>query len=526
MLGVQLGGGTASADPTFSISGQILDASSTPINGQTVELEQNANIIFVTTSAGAGNYSFDGVATGAYSVVVLPANGYERSSVNGTVSTTDVTNLDLTITAPSTLAGHVLNAASLPTNGIDVEADFWDSVSENWIDGNPSPINADGSYSVSAINGTGPYRILFSVLDDSLPFLSTYYGQVFFIRNGVDTTQTGIVNVTAPVAITGLDVTITPAGYISGTVTSKGLPVPDQRVIVITLLSNNGGDFENVQPGPADGSYTVKVPADTVLYVAAESGTGDYYPQIYKGQYLFGTNFQSVTVAPGATVPNIDFSLFAIDLSELIELQFLPIDQGTGLNEAAEGGETTLHVVGPGSSVVDYQSQILTDQSIILSDTPGDYEFEFTNATGQRLAIDSFTNPNLGTVVPTNPCVLDYGPISQADLTSTDGEELPIGVTLDSDLTLCNSTPTTPTTHHHSATVAGSTTVVAAPTPTPTPTATVTPNPSATTRMTATATPKPLVIPASSGLPWWIWLLIVVGILIIIAIAIALFRRR
>jgi hypothetical protein len=427
------------------------------------------------------------------------------------------------VSPPFTISGQVTSLIGYPAGTAQVAVGYYTAGA--WQYSSNVNVGVDGMYSVDATDGPGEYDLYFTVSDNSVPFLSTYFGGSVDEPDGSLSANAGIIDATAGTDIANQAVVLVPAGYITGTVESGGAALAGQDLQAFD--PNSPDEYDASAPTDSNGRYSIKVPANDPLAVVS-FGSSVYYPQFYDGYFADIAGYTPVTASQGATVANVDFTLNPLNAS-FAAIVNAEQNQGGSLQPLATG---TSHLY-----VIDEQGNVLQTANASLSggvhalvaSTPGEYEFEFTNTAGQRLAIDNYDFGN-GSVVPPNPCVVDPGSLSQDDLNGLPPFPGQLEFTLDPDLSICNAAPSTPTapTKHHAFVFSGSTTTtVATPTPTPTPTPTETPSASPSPSPSASSTPAPKVAPQGGGLPWWVWLLIiVVGILILAGIAFVLFRRR
>jgi hypothetical protein len=441
---------------------------------------------------------------------------------------------------PFTISGQVTSLVGYPAGTAQVAVGYYTAGA--WQYSSNVNVGVDGMYSVDATDGPGEYDLYFTVVDNSAPFLGTFSDGSLHEPDGTTATNPGVINATNVTDIPGIDVALVAAGFITGTVTAKGLPVVGDDVQAADTIT--GDEFDATAPTDSTGKYSIKVAAGDAMAVGIGTDPNNF-PQQYSG-YSFGTNgYDPVTVGAGATTSGIDFVLNPLNGS-----LFLQLDVKDPSKQVLDNVASHLYVIDDHGNVAQTANvNIAGGFGILIASTPGEYEFEFTNASGARLAIKSYDlsipdqgngngngngngSVDSGSITPPDPCIADSGEVTQANLDAQPGYgPLVVEFTfaLDPDLTICNATPSTPTapTKHHALIFAGSTTTtVATPTPTPTPTPTETPSSSPSPSPSASSTPSPKVTPPGDGLPWWVWLLIVVGILILAGIAFALFRRR
>ncbi|MBF0528508.1 MAG: carboxypeptidase regulatory-like domain-containing protein, partial [Deltaproteobacteria bacterium] len=131
------------AIPKSAVTGGVRDlATSKPLSGATVRLEQNGSIIYTTTSNSTGNYSFSNVTPGSYNLVAL-ATYYQNFSmaINAVSGQTLSQNIAMTaITTP---------VISTPTN---VQVTYQSANNQNYI----TWTAVTGATSYNVYWGTGP----------------------------------------------------------------------------------------------------------------------------------------------------------------------------------------------------------------------------------------------------------------------------------------------------------------------------------------------------------------------------------
>jgi hypothetical protein len=438
-----------------------------------------------------------------------------------------------TPTTTFTISGQATSLSGYPAGAAQVAVGFYDGT--NWQYSPSVDVGVDGMYSVNATDGPGEYDLFFTVADSSVPFLSTYFGGSLHEPDGTTATNPGVINATTTSDIPGRNIALVAAGFITGTVTAKGVPVVGDDVQAADTIT--GDEFNATAPTDSTGKYSIKVAAGDAMAVGIGTDPNNF-PQQYNG-YSFGANaYDPVTVGAGATTSGIDFILNPIDGSLVLQLD---VEEGPSLpTQPMDNVASHLYVVDDHGDVVQTANvNISGGFGFLITSTPGEYEFEFTNASGARLAIDNYdiviSDQNgepqgSGPITPTNPCVADSGGVTQDDLDAQPANgPLLVNFTfvLDPDLAICKvAAPTQTAPTKHRALIVAESGAAPTATPTPTPTPTETPSASPSPSASASSTPAPVVASSTGGLPWWVWLLIVVGILILAGIAFVLFRRR
>jgi hypothetical protein len=423
---------------------------------------------------------------------------------------------------PFSLSGTVTNLTSYPAGTATVAAGYYDPATDSYSYSSAVDVAADGTYSVDTTNGPGSYDLIFTVAEYSVPFLTTYYGgSVDEPRNGT----AGMIDASAGSDLVGLDVALVPAGYITGTVSSGGIPLEDEDIEATDRTSDDA--YYADAPTDVDGMYSMKVPAGDLMQVG-EGSDFDYFPQFYHGHNFDPSDYDPVVVVAGGTTTGIDFDLIPFEGSVVLALIVgTPSDPAVAL----PGVHAELDVTDNDGTLLQ-SSKAVTGSSglaIVSGSTPGNYTIIFTNAAGQRLAIHSVTyGVNHDPFFTPDTCSVYVGSLTQDDLEYEGIGE--VDIELDSDLTICNGIPAAPTVpkHHHPLALSESVpTPTTTPTPTPAPTETPSASPSPSPGPSASSTPNPSPASAQGLMPWLVWLLIILAVIIIIgALAFILLRRR
>ena len=240
-------GKTATANFTMtansSISGMVSDTEtpSQPVNGATVSYTGTGTSTGTGTmlTSSGGNYTFNGVPAGTYSVSVSDAGFTSPAAQNVTVMTnTPLTGIDFTLTANSSISGTVLDSSNNPIPSATIMYSGTGSST-----GSGSVTTSAGSYTFSGVP-PGTYKV-----SASAPGYSTPVAQnVTVPANG-----TGTANFVM-VAFGTIQGTVTDsnggAGLVGATVTYTG---PDG--MGTTNTSDTSGDYM-LMDVPA-GSYSV-----------------------------------------------------------------------------------------------------------------------------------------------------------------------------------------------------------------------------------------------------------------------------
>jgi hypothetical protein len=427
-----------------------------------------------------------------------------------------------------TISGQVSSLIGYPAGAAQVTAGFYDGTS--WQYPTSVDVGADGEFSLDETTG-GDYDLFFSVTDFSTPFVDSYFGTGVTEPDGSDATNPGVIDASAATDVTGLDVTLVPAGYITGTATSDGVPAVGVYIDAYDSASNT--EYDAPAATDSTGAYSIKVAADTPLEVETD-GQAPYEYQAYDGHNGCGCTFDPVTVGAGLTKTGIDFNL--LEPIDLLSITF--VDDPPNSGAPTDGTVELYRQVAGGYELVD---------SEVVDPGTGESVFEIAGGGNMHLrvstidptthatvwySIEAYAVADLLDVIPPVEYEPPLAPVCSVPLSALQaGDERLVEIALLPDTTQCGAepaivVPTAPVVHHHHAIITTPSVPVATPTPTPTPTPTETPSSSPSPSPSASTTPAPTVTSSTGGLPWWVWLLIVVGILILAGIAFVLFRRR
>jgi hypothetical protein len=252
-------------DKFASIAGGVRDAAtSQPIAGATVRLEQNGQIIFTTVADGGGVYSFSCVPPGSYNLVALKLGQYFNWSSPRTLNANDVlTGQNIAMTVMPHLSGGIRDGCqttSVPVGGVTISltgpinatttSDLYSGVYE--FDYLPN-----GTYHVHISDLPGQYSVAAGDADRDVTMNGTNVD--FF--NGRMLPYESI------------------AGQSSSYETGK--PVANDRITITSLATNQAttvftdGDGNYVSPPLAQGTYSIGAGScDDKVYLNSALGCG------------------------------------------------------------------------------------------------------------------------------------------------------------------------------------------------------------------------------------------------------------
>lgn len=237
---------------------------------------------------GSGNYTTSpGLPSGAYRIQFDDASGFLGEWYND--KTSFETANPLNVTAPEVrsginavlarggeITGRVTDAGGSPLGGIYVTASGSNGYGYSFTDGG-------GNYTINGLR-SGSYQVRAAPSSAS--------------SNLVGSSRAA--TVTAPVATTGVDLTMTPGGTLTGRVTDgSGNPLNN----ITVYISNDDGSYQQYVYTDSSGVYTATaLPTGSYRVLFRPS---DYIPEAYNDRPDFSQADRISVVAPG-TVSGID----------------------------------------------------------------------------------------------------------------------------------------------------------------------------------------------------------------------------
>lgn len=361
-------GARASAVSGPFISGTVTDESGTPLqdvdvyaylwNGQYYEW---VGAYGYTDSL--GQYSITGLTAGTYQVYFRKSGfkpEYYDNSYNYSI-TTDVIVPDTGISGinaalyqyTSSISGKIVDSATnIPLSYIWIQPRILD-INQNWSWFDGTSTNECGNYSIDV--DTGTYRV--RAEDSEQKWGPQFYPSANSLLSATDIT------VPADSAINSIDLALSPAGGISGTVTDwLGVPLPDVNVDIYQKIGE--WDYWHMWGGHTDqnGNYQ------------AEGLNGDYYVNFYLSGYNAvtfpdGDSLSTgvpVSVSSGTVTPNIDASLISHTTTCVT---------GAGTLSGPYSGENiysaTGNITSSGSATIDNGSSLEARSPFMITLLPG-----------------------------------------------------------------------------------------------------------------------------------------------------------
>ena len=286
-----------------SISGQITDASGSPIKSQdvcvVVESTGSSFPIATTTTDSSGDYQLNGLSAGSYNVSATDCAGSTRedlpSSYGSALTLTSsqaATAINIKMTAGTSISGHLYGGSgtTMPLNGACVSA--YPSLGGTYSTGSTL---ADGSYSLSHLTPGVAYVVQFnpSCSTNGRQYVSEYYNGT---TNYSQATQ---VSATASMPGVGIDGHLPVGATISGTISdAHGSAITSGDVCVsataseypYTSVVTDGLGHYTLEGLPA-GTYAVSA-ADCSYSSRDDSSASLSGVTVTTGQALTGQNLE------------------------------------------------------------------------------------------------------------------------------------------------------------------------------------------------------------------------------------------
>lgn len=364
-----------------SISGTVeSEDTGTPISGASVDLKANGSVVATTLTAADGTYSFEGVAPGAYSVLVS-AKTFSARIIGANIVALQNTVVDIVLSSsPGSISGTVVTQGNAPIAGAKIEVERGGVLIASVLS------DADGNYLITGL-APGSYTIQVTV-------------------DGFQHNVQGVIVLPDQESTTDFSLEPNP-GDIAGTVTEllSGLPIAGATVevqtgnnastesigikstLVFTTRTDALGNYliENIAPG----SYVISVHAKDyqneikgVIVIADETSTVNFELQKDPGS-ISGTVTNALTSDP------LPSAVLALDLSGAVISQ--------AFTDAF--GNYTLTDIAPGSYIIrvavdGFETKVLgvivepnleTPVDFALSPNPGAITGVVTNLTSDPI---------------------------------------------------------------------------------------------------------------------------------------------
>lgn len=300
-----------------SITGTVVNTAGNRLSDICVAVVNARNLMAINAPGTAfaatarGRYAIGGLSPGRYLVrfsdcTDRPRYGTQwyRGKTTATFATPvtlragqNAAGINARLGVGGSISGVVTGPSNKPLRGICAEA--IDNRSQSF--GFTTTDNR-GRYSVPAL-ATGRYSLFFTPCAEGLPNLGSV-------------ARAGLVTVTAPHTVTGIDIKLKPGGSVSGTVTSGIAPTSPLNSVCVLLAPTNsidgfgfaitGQNGRYVAPDLAPGQYQAYFGDPSCDFVS--EGLGTLAPQWFNGQPTQGTA-SDITVTAGHTTTGITAAL-------------------------------------------------------------------------------------------------------------------------------------------------------------------------------------------------------------------------
>ena len=365
-----------------SITGTVVNAGGRPLDNICVTVVNARNLLAVNAPGTAfaatfrGRYAIDGLSPGRYLVrfsdcAFNPRYGTQwyRGKATATSATPvrigagkTATGINARLSVGGSISGVVTGPSNEPLGGICVEV--FDNRSQSF---GLATTDRHGRYSVPAL-ATGHYSVFFTPCAQHLPNLGSV-------------TRPGLVTVTAPHAVSGIDIKLMPGGSVSGTVTSGVTPNPPLDSVCVLLSPTNPNDGFGFALTSHNGSYVASDLAPGTYQAVigdpfcdfVNQGVGTLAPQWFNGQPTQATA-NDITVTASHTTTGISAAL-----------QPYGSITGTVTNAAHTGVSGECVTAVPVGASLDSFSGIPEAQEIAVSTSGGSYTL--TDLTAGRYKV-------------------------------------------------------------------------------------------------------------------------------------------
>ena len=272
-----------------------------------------------TTTGSGGAFSLGGLGLGSYDLQISDCAPVGVDASQWYSAQTDFSSSDTPVTLTSNTPSQALGTIALATGG------YASGTVTSASTGMPvagacvvafgpggsyiskTTTATDGSYTLSKLTpGTGTAKIRVTDCAGSGALATQWYG------GGYDLTTATAINVTGGSTTTGLNVSLEPAGYVTGTVTDASSTQPLANICAFAYSTHD--QWIATATTDATGTYQlVGLPAGSVyVYFSDCNGSGAHSAQWYNNTSTGASSYTSalaVTVTAGTTTSGINASL-------------------------------------------------------------------------------------------------------------------------------------------------------------------------------------------------------------------------
>jgi hypothetical protein len=266
------------------------------------------------TTGADGSYTIDRLSAGTYQVEFSDENKHYRTEYFDNAGwigagydvvvqgSGDVTGIDASLAASSSIAGTVTDAAGAPLKGIWVSVFRWNTEDESWDPLQGDLTGTDGDYFIPWLN-PGTYRVRYEDFEEY--YATEYYSDSIDLDGATD------IVLGESTIVGGIDATLAEAGHLAGTVTGPDGVTPLEEIHVTAFQWDPVLEFwdpiQSVQTD-SDGSYAMRGLPAGIYRVAFEDLSHEEYATEYYDDCEDFSAATALVIAAGETV-GIDASL-------------------------------------------------------------------------------------------------------------------------------------------------------------------------------------------------------------------------
>lgn len=218
-----------------------------------------------------------------------------------------VSGIDASLLDGSEITGRVTGPDGVtPLENVEVIAYYLSYYGDQWIRGNDTTTQADGSYSIRRLPA-GTYRISFSGPNGRI-YAEEYYNDVIKFESAEN------IAVGKDVTIIGINASLTKSGQINGTITGPNGATPLGGISVTAYRPNGFGGWE-----PAKYTYTNSDGKYYLQYLVAGNyriGFSDQDGGVYGDEFYDNVrqleSAMNIVVGEGITVGGVDASMIEV----------------------------------------------------------------------------------------------------------------------------------------------------------------------------------------------------------------------
>jgi flagellar hook capping protein FlgD len=273
----------------------LFDSAKNPIAA--VNPVTNSSGVYSITSLAAGQYYLrvDPTVTDPYVDQYYPGVFLESQAAVINVAASGTVTINFSLERGATLSGHILNAVSgAAISDIDLDVYSSDRVIIGSIDATSA---LDGSYLLGRFPA-GTYYVRGDPAPGQ-PYVLSYYDRKSSLASATPVQVSGIGN------IGGIDIHLSPGGWISGTVANSNGTILLAGIDIDVF--NSSGVFLTDYDGMTDanGAFIVSVPPGSYYIMADPTAEQQYVDTYYPDKPTF-TGAELVSVSAGATASGIN----------------------------------------------------------------------------------------------------------------------------------------------------------------------------------------------------------------------------